>query len=191
MCMWKSSNGYDFDFDNYKVLLDEGYHDTQNVIIPRGNVLYLYTRAWNEKLTNRRIGLAKYNEQGEMISPIDTIAGNYLYNSAASYVNEEYDLLVPTFMNNREGEEKSDLAYPKAYLNSKDECIELSHNLGKWIKDIEKWIIVAPGLIDINGEKYIAFNTREWSHDTPKPENGISRYYLIKCNLYLKGTPLF
>lgn len=191
LCMWESTNGYDFDFNEYTILLEEGYHDTQNVIIPRSDALYLYTRAWNEKLTNRRIGLAKYDLEGNLIAPIDTIAGNYLYNSAALYVNEDYDLLIPTYMNNRDGEDKSDLAYPIAYLNSANKCEEIPNNLNQWFKKDEKWMIVAPGIIDINGEKYIAYNTREWSHDNTKPQNGVSRYYLIRVNLYVNGKKLF
>ena len=191
LCMWKSKNGYDFDFSDKKVLLEDRLHDTQNVVIPRGDSMYLYTRLWNETATNRRNGVAKYNLDGEMLSPIDTLAGDYVYNSAASYVNEKYDLLQPTYMNNKEGDSKSDDAYFQAYLaSSENSCIEIDTNLNQWLKSDEKWRIVAPGILDIDGQKYIAYYTWTWSHDAKQPERGLSRYYLIKMNLYVNGEKL-
>jgi hypothetical protein len=187
LCMWKSKNGYDFNFDEKNVLLSDRLHDTQNVMIPRKNSLYLYTRLWNKEGTNRLNGIARFDLQGNLESVIDTLAGDYLYNSAASYVNEQYDLLLPTYMNNRDGNNKSDVAYVKAYYNAGKDCTEIDTNFNKWLKDDEKWMIVVPGIIDVNGKKYIAYNTRTWSHDTKQPVGGVSRYYLIPINLYIKG----
>lgn len=187
LCMWKSKNGYDFDFKDKVILLEDRLHDTQNVIVSRGNVLNLYTRLWNETATNRRNGLAKFNIEGCQISPIDTLAGYYVYNSAASYVNNKYDLLQPTYMNNKDGDNKSDDAYFKAYLNSNEGCNEIETNLNKWIKKDEKWRVVAPGIIDIKGKKYIAYYAWTWSHDEPQPADGVSRYYLIRIDLYING----
>lgn len=190
LCMWKSSNGYDFDFTQKKVLLDDRLHDTQNVIIPRDGNLYLYTRLWNETATNRRNGIAKYSLDGEILSPIDTLAGDYVYNSAASYVNEEYDLLQPTFMNNRDGKNKSDDAYFQAFLRKGETCEEIETNLNQWLKKDEKWRVVAPGIIEVEGEKYIAYYAWTWSHDTPQPTDGVSRFYLIKMDLYINGEKI-
>lgn len=187
LCMWKSKNGYEFDFDEKIVLLADRLHDTQNVMIPRADSLYLYTRLWNKEATNRLNGIARFDLYGVLESAIDTLAGDYLYNSAASYVNEECDLLLPTFMNNREGNSKSDNAYVKAYINNGKECIEIDTNFNKWLDESEKWMIVAPGIIDVNGRKYVAYNTRTWSHDTKYPEGGVSRFYLIPIELYIKG----
>lgn len=191
LCMWKSKNGYDFDFSNKKVLLEDRLHDTQNVVIPRGDSMFLYTRLWNETATNRRNGFAKLSTEGEIQSPIDTLAGDYVYNSAASYVNDKYDLLQPTFMNNKEGDNKSDDAYFQAYhttpLNS---CTEIDTNLNQWLKSDEKWRVVAPGILNIDGQKYIAYYTWTWSHDAKQPAKGLSRYYLIKMNLYVDGEKL-
>lgn len=169
LCLWKSKNGYDFDFTEKKVILDDRLYDTQSVVIPRGEELNLYLRLWNKTATNRRNGLAKLNLDGDLISPKDTLAGDYLYNSAASYVNEEYDLLQPTFMNNKEGEEMSDLAYFKAFLNSSKGCTEIDTNLNFWLKEDEKWMIVAPGIIDVKGKKYIAYYAWNRSHDGEWP----------------------
>lgn len=190
LCMWKSSNGYDFDFTQKKVLLEDRLHDTQNVIIPRDSNLYLYTRLWNEVATNRRNGIAKYSLDGEMQSPIDTLAGDYVYNSAASYVDNEYDLLQPTYMNNRDGNNKSDNAYFQAFLNKGASCEMIDTNLNGWIKSDEKWRIVAPGILDIDGKKYIAYYAWTWSHDTPQPSNGVSRFYLIRMDLYINGEKI-
>lgn len=190
LCMWKSKNGYDFDFSQKTVLLEDRLHDTQNVIIPRKGYLYLYTRLWNETATNRKNGLAKFSLDGELLSPIDTLSGDYVYNSAASYVNEDYDLLQPTFMNNKEGNNKSDDAYFQAFLKNGDGCMKIDTNLNQWIKSDEKWRIVAPGMIDVDGKKYIAYYAWNWSHDTPQPANGVSRFYLIRMDLYINNEKI-
>lgn len=190
LCMWKSKNGYDFDFNEKKVILDDRLYDTQSVVIPRKNELGLYLRLWNNKGTNRRNGFAKLNFEGDLISAKDTLAGNYLYNSAASYINEEYDLLQPTYMNNKEGDGKSDEAYFKAFLKSKTDCIEIDTNLNQWLKEDEKWMIAAPGVIDVKGKKYIAYYAWNRSHDGEWPAKGISRYYLIRMDLYINGKKI-
>lgn len=192
LCMWKSKNGYDFDFSDKVVLLEDRLHDTQNVIIPRNNQLYLYTRLWNETATNRRNGLAKFDLDGNQISPIDTLTGDYVYNSATSYVNKQIDLLLPTWMNNRDGKKISDDAYFVGFLNYHDSigCVEIDQNLNKWLKKDEKWRIVAPGIINIKGKKYIAYYAWNWSHDEPQPANGVSRFYLIRINLYVDGKKI-
>ncbi len=166
LCMWKSKNGYDFDFQDKKVLLEDRLHDTQNVMIPRKDVIYLYTRLWNDELTNRLNGIAKFDIDGNQISQIDTLKGNYLYNSAATFIDDKYDLLQPTYMNNRDGDKRSDLSYFKAFLNTKEGCEEIETNLNKWIKPDEYWRIVAPGCITMKGDKYIAYYTWTWSHDS-------------------------
>lgn len=192
LCMWKSKNGYDFDFDDKTVLLDDRLHDTQNIIVPRENSLFLYTRLWNKHATDRRNAIAKFSIDGKLESAVDTLAGNYLYNAAASYVNKQYDLLQPTYMNNKEGDNPSDNAYFKAFLNEpgKGNCVEIDTNLNQWLKPDEKWMIVAPGIIDIKGEKYIAYYAWNRSHDGSWPTQGISRYYLIRMDLYINGKKI-
>ena len=190
LCMWRSKNGYVFDFSDKTVLLDDRLHDTQNVIVPRSTYLRLYTRLWNESATNRRNGVAKLTKDANRISSVDTLNGDFLYNSAASLINESTDLLLPTYMNNKSEEVKSDSAYFKAYLNFGSLCQEIDMNLNKWLKDDEKWRIAAPGIIKIKGHSYIAYYTWTWSHDSPQPVDGVSRYYLIRMNLYIDGKKI-
>lgn len=191
LCMWESKNGYDFDFSNRTVLLDDRLHDTQNVIIPRNDSLYLYTRLWSATAKDRRNAIARFNRDGVLDSSIDTLAGNYVYNSAASYVNEQYDLLLPTFINNKDGDSPSDEAYFKAFLKDvRADCVEIDTNLNQWLKDYEKWMIAAPGILNIDGEKYIAYYTWNRSHDGKWPEPGICKYYLIKMELYINGKKI-
>lgn len=191
LCMWKSQNGYDFDFSNRTVLLEDRLHDTQNVIISRKDSLYLYTRLWNATAKDRRNAIARFNLDGVLESSVDTLAGNYLYNSAASYINEQYDLLQPTFMNNRDGDNPNDKAFFKAFLKQEgDDCVEIDTNLNQWIKDEEKWMIVAPGVLNINGEKYVAYYTWNKSHDGKWPKTPVCRYYLIRMELYVNGIKI-
>lgn len=191
LCLWKSKNGFDFDYYDKVELLTDRLHDTQNVLIPKRDSLYLYTRLWNKEATNRFNGFARFTLSGDLTSDIDTLPGDYLYNSAASFVNEQYDLLLPTYMNNKDGENKSDNALVKAYLTDGRDCIEIDTNFNRWLNNAEKWMIVSPGIIDVKGKKYVAFNTRTWSHDTKRPADGVSRYYLIPINLFIGGQKFF
>ena len=159
-------------------------------MIDKGNRLCLYTRLWGNKARNRRIGVADFDLSGNKLTPLDTLYGDYVYNSAASYLNEQYDMLIPTFMNNADGNDKSDKAYFVAYLNHDGNNRSYPINLNKWIKDDEKWVLAAPGIIKIGKDNYIAYNTRNWSHDTRMPEGGISRYYLIKVRVYKDGRQI-
>ncbi len=180
LCMWKSTDGYSFNMNNRKVLLDDLLHDTQNVIIEKSGKWMLYTRLWNKTNTNRRNGICTLDYSGNILSPIDTLAGDYLYNSAATYINNSSDLLLSTFMNNKEGENPNDSTYIKCYIRKDSNIRQVDTNFNQWIKEDEKWVSFAPGFIEIDGDKYLSYMTCTWSHDSKRPSNGVSRYYLIK-----------
>ena len=177
MFLWKSKDG--ITFTDRKMLYDK-LHDTQNVMIPRGNRLKLYSRVTQEHYKNRRMTVAEFNQEGEQISDTEILAGDFLYNTAACKVDERYDLLFPTYYNTHGG--TTDACFFRCYLADGPFVRELPCALNRWVEADEKWVLAAPGFVYINGERYLAFNTRTKSHETSQT-GMVSKYKLIKAVL--------
>ena len=60
---------------------------------------------------------------------------------------------------------------------------ELECDLNKWVEPEDRWALAAPGFIKIDGDYYLAFNTRSVSHDTHREGNITTKYKLIKTVL--------
>ena len=177
MFLWKSKDG--ITFTDRKMLYDF-LHDTQNVMIPRGNRLKLYSRVTQEHYKNRRMTVAEFNQEGEQISDTEILAGDFLYNTAACKVDERYDLLFPTYYNTHGG--TTDACFFRCYLADGPFVRELPCALNRWVEADEKWVLAAPGFVYINGERYLAYNTRTRSHETSQT-GMVSKYKLIKAVL--------
>ena len=65
MFLWKSKDGLTF---TDKKMLYDFLHDTQNVMIPRGNRWKLYSRVTQEHFKNRRMTVAEFDKDGEQIA---------------------------------------------------------------------------------------------------------------------------
>ena len=175
--LWKSKDG--LEFTDRKMLYDK-IHDTQNVMIPRGNRLKLYSRLTQERYRNRRITLAEFNMQGDQISDTEILAGDFLYNSAACKVDRRYDLLFPTYYNTHGN--TTDTCFFRCYVADGSFIHELPCELNRWVEPNEHWVLASPGFVFIDGERYLAYNTRTRSHQTS--ETGmVSKYKLIKTVL--------
>ena len=177
MFLWKSKDG--ITFTDRKMLYDF-LHDTQNVMIPRGNRLKLYSRVTQEHYKNRRMTVAEFNQEGEQISDTEILAGDFLYNTAACKVDERYDLLFPTYYNTHGG--TTDACFFRCYLADGPFVRELPCALNRWVEADEKWVLAAPGFVYINGARYLAYNTRTRSHETSQT-GMVSKYKLIKAVL--------
>lgn len=173
--MWKSPDGINF-IDEKFIL--EGTYDTQHVGILRGSLIKLYTRLWEQEGHNRKIGVAYIDIEGNVLRDPIPLKDNYVYNSAASSINDNFDLLFPTFF--RDVGEDIDNAYIKTLLVNGYNSKEVFCNIGDWIETTEPWVLVAPGVLNINGNMYISYMTRSWSHMSKMPDNGISKYKLIR-----------
>jgi hypothetical protein len=62
--LWKSKDG--LEFTDRKMLYDK-LHDTQNVMIPRGKRLKLYSRLTQERYRNRRMTVAEFDMEGSRL----------------------------------------------------------------------------------------------------------------------------
>lgn len=173
--LWKSKDG--IEFTDPKMLYDK-IHDTQNVMVTRGNRWKLYSRITQEHYKNRRMTVAEFNRRGEQLSDTEILAGDFLYNNAACKVDKRYDLLFPTYYNTHGG--TTDACFFRCYLVDGPFVREIPCELNRWVESDEHWVLASPGFVFINGERYLAYNSRTRSHETS--ETGmISRYKLVKA----------
>ena len=146
-------------------------------MVTRGNRWKLYSRITQEHYKNRRITVAEFNNKGEQLSDTEILAGDFLYNNAACKVDKRYDLLFPTYYNTHGG--TTDACFFRCYLADGPFVREFPCELNRWIEEDEHWVLACPGFVFINGERYLAYNSRTRSHETS--ETGmVSRYKLIK-----------
>ena len=172
--LWKSKDG--IEFTNRKMLYDI-IHDTQNVFVTRGNRWKLYSRITQEHYKNRRMTVAEFTKRGEQLSDTEILAGDFLYNNAACKVDKRYDLLFPTYYNTHGG--TTDACFFRCYLADGPFVREFPCELNRWVEADEHWVLASPGFVYINGERYLAYNSRTRSHETS--ETGmVSRYKFVK-----------
>lgn len=178
--LWKSEDGIEF---GDKTLLLIKWHDTQNAMVPRDGRLKLYTRIWSDGWVNRKNAVAEYTLDGERLIEIQPLAGDFLYNAAPCPADERYDLLFPTYFNNKYPAGSTDTCFFKCYAVDGLYSKEIPCDLNKWIEPDERWVLASPGFITINGDRYLAYNTRNWSHDEPFRKGLSSRYKLVKAEV--------
>ncbi len=175
--LWKSKDG--LHFTERKLLFSEK-HDTQNVLVPRGSRMKLYSRLTQEGYRNRRITLTELSLDGDLLGGSEVLAGDFLYNSAACEVDKRYDLLFPTYYNTHGG--TADTCFFRCYLADGAFMRELPCELNRWVEADDRWVLASPGFVNISGERYLAFCTRSETHD--ESHTGmVSRYKLIKVVL--------
>ena len=175
--LWKSKDGISF---TDRKMLHKDKHDTQNVLIPRGQRMKLYSRVTQEGYKNRRVTLAEFSLDGEQLSDTEVLAGDFLYNNAACQVDERFDLLFPTYYNTHGG--TTDACFFRCYLADGPFVRELPCALNRWVEETEGWMLASPGFIIINGERYLAFCTRTETHEHSHT-GMVSKYKLIKAVL--------
>lgn len=181
LCMWKSKDG--LNFEDRTILLNDMVHDTQNVMIVYPDYLKLFTRSWVlgrylglENIgVNRKISVCNFDYDGNQLTSLTMLSPDYVYNSAASLYRGR-EIMFPTFFNEKEG--NNDSCYVKSYVNLGFYTKEISCELGKWLKEDEKWVTVAPGIISIGDKNFIFYNVHTRSHDSGATDK--SRYYMIE-----------
>ena len=178
MFLWKSEDGIGF---GDKTMLLIKWHDTQNAMVPRNGRLKLYTRSWGDNWVNRKNVVAEYSMDGERLTDIHPLAGDFLYNAAPCPVDDRYDVLFPTYFNNKYPAGSTDTCFFRCYVVDGLYSKEIPCNLNEWRESDEKWVLAAPGFIEINGERYLAYNTRSAAHDAAHEAGVVSKYKLIKA----------
>lgn len=181
LCMWKSKDG--ISFTDRKVVLEDMMHDSQCVVIPEKDFLKLYYRQ-SIKLGpgnyDRRIVLRYLDLEGNPITDMEFIADDYLYNSAASKIDDDFDLLLPTEFNNAPG--MGDACRFRAFIQHGFYSQSIDCPLNDWMEEGERWFLAAPGFITHEGKTYIAYNARNTSHDQGCVDH--SCYKLIEIQIH-------
>lgn len=175
--MWKSVDGITFE-DEKEIM--HGLYDTQNVGVMRGDSIKLYVRLWDEGY-NRKIGTLYIDLDGEILTSTTALVNNYVYTSGASPLNEKYDILFPTHFVTQNS--CNYVPYISTIIVDDYSSKYISCNINDWITEDELWVSVSPGIFNIKGENYISYGTRTWLHDVPMPENGVSKFKLIKIQI--------
>ena len=173
--LWKSKDGMEFT-DRKEIFHD--MHDTQNVMIPRGRRLKMYTRITQERYRNRRMAVAEFNMHGKQVSDTEILAGEFLYNSAACKVDRRYDLLFPTYYNTYGG--TSDACFFRCYLADGPFVRQIPCELNRWVEADEHWVLACPGFVKIGKDLYLAYNARTRSHEASN-NSMVSRFKLVKA----------
>ncbi len=186
LCMWFSKDG--LDFGRRKVILEDRMHDSQCVLIPTEEGFKLYFRQ-SVKLGpgnyDRRIVLCHLDREGDRLDDYQFISGHYLYNSSASKIDDRYDLMLPTFFNNAPG--MGDSCRFTAYVQDGLYSHEIDCPLNAHVEEGEKWFITAPGILYKDGRTYVAYNTRNTSHDEGRID--VSTYKLVEIKLSSETWP--
>ena len=175
--MWKSKDGLEF-VD--KTLLLDGWHDTQCAMVPRDGRFKLYTRTWDNEHKDRKNAVAEFTPEGGLLSEVAPLAGDFLYNPAACPVDDRRDILFPTYLNNMY-KGMTDTCFFKCFVVDGMYSKEVECDLNKWVEPDERWVLAAPGFVKIGGDLYLAYNTRSYSHDTPRKDDVVTKYKLIKA----------
>lgn len=181
LCMWFSKDG--IDFSERKVVLDDRMHDSQIILVPEDGFFKMYYRQsikFGPGNYNRRIVLRHIDMQGDTLTGMQFVAGERLYNSAASKIDERFDLLLPTYFNNEPG--LGDPCRFEAYIENGLYSQQIDCPLNDWVEEDEKWVLAAPGIIEKDGRKYIAYYTRNTSHDEGRVDKSVIKLIEIRIS---------
>jgi len=176
--MWKSSDG--IHFEGEKDILTDRWHDTQNAGVAQGDKIKTYVRLWNSAGSNRQNGVVYFDLEGNQLTGIVKLAGDYLYNAAPLQIDEKYEIILPTFFNNTEG--LDDKCKIKAYLIDGVFVKEIECGLNEKLKSDVGWALVSPYIVNIAGENYISYYTSNITHDADQTQSHINNYYLLKVD---------
>lgn len=179
MCMWFSKDG--LEFTNRTVVLEDRMHDSQCVLVPCKDCFKLYYRQ-SIKLGpgnyNRRIVMRYISMDGKPLTDMEFIAGERLYNSAACKLNDRFDLFLPTYFNNEPG--LGDPFHLTAYIENGLYSQQIECPLNDWLEEDEKWALAAPGFIEKDGKTYVAYYTRNTSHDEGRVDKSVIKLIEIE-----------
>ena len=159
LCMWKSSDGVNF-ID--MVVLLPSKHDTQPSIIVKGNLLKVYIRLRGEDdFRKRHIGYMYVDLEGNLIAPPTKLSDDLYYTSAASSLDEQREILFPTYWDQYKPQEN----HYEACIVENNRLFKLDVDMSVLSSGDDKWGMVCPHIITINHEQYIAYQQANFDHE--------------------------
>lgn len=182
--MYKSSDGVNFDLSTRKVLRYDK-HDCQNIGICKGNIIKCYFREREYKTIdgvshfNRRLGVCYYDLDGVMLSPSKILPIEFIYDSGASAISDVEELIFPTYYDDALGDKSFRI---DAYRVDKYSIKQVQTNINECLSSDDKFVLVSPGIININGEQYISYLTQDCLHGE-STSNTLISYKLVKMTM--------
>lgn len=184
LCVWESTDGIHFDKRN--VVFANIPHDTQNVLIQRGDGYDLYTRLWLpdwDHRTNRKIAKCHLNSNFKPQADLQMLPSDYMYTNAASKLDSKSDMLFPTWFNDLEGKRTQEY-HINTYICTNNLVRKVSNNLEEWLSpNLDLWMMVSPGIVSIGQYNYIAFQTRQNYHSAGFSDSDVTKYMLIRIQV--------
>lgn len=205
MFMFKSADGIhwgDYDIDGKEI--SSLPYDSQYSVIPCGNMMKIYGRGWDysrDSTYQRNISVMFTDLDGNIVSPFTTLFGDGMYNSAAFKIDDNRELLVPTFFDisnpaNDKCEYLSYIVDGENIIHSSDvneilRCIYDSDTTEEKEAKLREWGTVNPGFILKDGDIYFTYvHQRNESHesiiDSSKPT--ASQIKIVKLSWIRKGN---
>ncbi len=184
LCMWKSSDGVNF---VEKIVLLPSKHDTQPSVIVKGNFLKIYLRLRGvDDFRKRHIGYMYVDLEGNMIVPPTTLSNDLYYTSAASSLDENREILFPTYWDQNRPQEN----HFEACIVENNKLYKLKADMSILSNEDDKWGMISPHIITINHEQYIVYQHANFDHEgKTKGKNKKSEIRLSKISFMKDGQP--
>lgn len=178
--MYKSKDGINFESATKRTLMYE-YHDTQHSVVVKGNILKVYTRYRKyEGGLVRKNCVYYFDLDGNMLSPMKVLDSDCVYNAAAVAIDDEYDLISPTFFDNRQEVQDFEV---KNYLVKGYTELPVDSNINSIFGNDDKWVTMCPSLLTISGKQYMCFVTKSKAHDVPYDLSTIVKYKMVEVTI--------
>lgn len=172
--LYKSADGVNFTLVNK---LTRGGNDTQNAVVTRDDSLKVFVRGHFDG-DRRAVSLLTCTLDGKVLSPQSILINlpfDELYQSAASDLDGEREILFPTFYDRNTSYQEL-----RCYIVDGKEFRRVDLDTGRILSDDDKSVYAAPGLVEIAGERYLLYQTRDSDHEHFNQKTTISRLKLAK-----------
>lgn len=154
--MYKSADGVNWT----KIRQYNYYYDTQMSAIVRGSQIKVYMRMRNGTgRLDRYVGVMTTDIDGNLLAPPTIFFGKYLYNAAASPLDDRREILFPSFYN-VDGNEM----YLKCYVVDGKNIYPKNVDFSNIITSADKTMYVAPNLVNIGDDYYIFYFVTDQPH---------------------------
>ena len=164
MYIWKSANGVDW--TDERLLLDIR-SDTQPSVIVRGSVLKIYMRLRDYTKSYIRVNAIMYTDlDGNIIAPPTAFVGLGFYNPAALPIDNNREIMLPTFF-----DVSNDKNWYDSFIVQDEQLWHIDNNVNELMDDTDRWGTINPGWLFIDGQPYITYTQRKYSHNGTSPRS--------------------
>lgn len=157
--LYKSADGVNF---SMMTKLTRGGNDTQNAIVVRDDSLKVFVRGHFDG-NRRAVSLLTCDINGNIYTPqfnLINLPVDELYQPAASDLDGEREILFPTFYDRNTSYQEL-----RCYLVEGRDFKRINLDTSNILTDEDKSVYAAPGLIEIGGERYMLYQTRDSDHE--------------------------